>query len=291
MSECVTCWVYGRPGEPREPAHTEHGWIACPSCQGRIRTHLADIPTQYRLLDATPGSSNDSARVSGSREQSLGVRTGVLDLIVPTGIKPIVDPNSDQMGNLPVAAVLASWVDLWIHDRKKSEHYPGATVDRLVGWLTVRLDWAFQYANALDDFTAELRQIVGLLYITNGDATVKPDHKEAVPCSRCDLKVLYDVPGDRYIECLRSHGGCGQLLTVGEYYRWVGLLHAILTPQQKECGKAGHDDLLDVSTPSLPIWKCKACGTEFRKRIPTQRKPPTAETNPLVDINSRGGRA
>lgn len=238
MSTCLVCPVYGRDGEDGRPAprYVEQGWLVCTHCQPRTIGHLAEIPVQYSLLDATQGTSPAEARISGSTERSLGVRESILDLIVTTpdtdGVHAWTENNgeyvapreerADQIGQIPVARVLDSWVKDWIATKGQRENRPVPTVERLCVWLTHRWDWACQHYLAVDDFAREIRSLNSALLTANGNTKAVPEHKVGVPCPRCDYMTLYRQAGDDYVEC----GTCPNLLTPDEYDRWVKLYAA-----------------------------------------------------------------
>lgn len=224
-SRCITCPVYGRTGveEAQKPRWAEHGWLACTYCQDRLRIHLRDIPAQYSMLDATPGSAPMEARVRGG-EETLGVRLVVLDLIAPASTETVHDPEHDQTGHVPVAATLDSWVADWITERDQGEHRPVPTVHVLSQWLLNRLDWACQHYTAVDEFAGEIRTLVGVLHTVTGDIEDHPKHRGGIRCPRCDLINLWLMP-DGHTECRVDKGGCGRLLREQDYREHVAELH------------------------------------------------------------------
>lgn len=230
MTTCSVCPLYGRDGDqeakpPRPPANRcDPGWSVCGYCHGRISAQLKEIPDLHSILDATPGSTVTQDQITGSQEISLGVRVGVLDLMVVAERSGTVhDAHGDQAGQIPVIAVLDAWVEDWRATRAMREHRPVPTVATLTQWLLHRLDWASQNHPAMDDMAQELKTLTGALYAATGHSKAKPEHKRGVPCPRCDRMVLYRDAGDDYVECKEAHEGCGNLMSPAEYERWVGL--------------------------------------------------------------------
>jgi hypothetical protein len=215
-----------------------------------------------------------------------------LDLIVPASLATVRDEYADQVGVVPVATRLAAWVADWIDTGAPGSVQPAPTVEILTGWLSVptRLDWACKHHPAIDDFAAEVKEIIGALYAVNGHAAAKPEHMAGIPCPglTCDMMALYRTAGDIYVECDR----CGRLLNPEEYTRWLKYLHLKLTPRQRDCGQRGHGELKDTSTPGLSLWECAECETTFRRPIPRQRTTRVHRTISVTeDLNSRGGRS
>lgn len=230
MTTCVVCPVYGRDGEDGrpEPRFVEQGWLVCSKCQPRLSGKLREIPEQYAILDATPGSAGSSDQVTGSRDRSLGVRIGVLDLMLTATGETVSDPHGDQAGQQPTVGVLDSWVTDWAG--RLGHHRPVPTVPVLCAWLRDRLDWACRYHPAMREFAEEVGELLSALYFATGNTNAQPEHMGA-PCPRCDLINLTRAAGDNYIEC-GGKLGCGQLLKPEEYERWAGLVATDIQPRK-----------------------------------------------------------
>lgn len=217
---CVVCPQL-RQGEPRiyERANV------CEGCRLRLASILTDISVGYRHLagEFVPGQGHDE-RVSGSREAPLPLRVNPLDLTLSARVGIIHDSNHDQIGYKPVAAILDSWVRDWRDVLGLQEGLPRPNVRHLTIWLGHRLEKACDDHPAIDEFTAEMRDLLGVIRRTIGTTEVRPEHLD-VPCRRCDLLDLHRLPGQDRIEC----GSCGDLLTEEEYTRWVKLVAADLS--------------------------------------------------------------
>lgn len=200
-------------------------------CDGdRLWLHrtLGEIPTLHaRLRDALVPGQAQGQRVSGSREAPLPLRVDALDLGMPARLPEPTDAArahpEDQIGSLSVASVLDSWVRDWREVRNMREIAPVPTVVTLARWLRDRLDWACTNHSAVDEFAHEMRSLLRALRAACGVEEVRPELLDA-PCSRCDTRAMYRLPGEDRVEC----GGCGRRLTEDEYRRWCGLLAADL---------------------------------------------------------------
>ena len=215
---CVCCPQL-RQGEPRIYERAQ----VCEGCRARLRSMLAEVVELYQDLDLEKGSASGQ-RVSGSRTPPLPLRVDPLDLSLPapTG-RQRWEPNNwprDQVGHISVATLLDSWVRDWI-DVLGLRETPPALVGTMAGWLTNRIDLGSKDHPAIDDFAAEIRDLLQTLRRTVGTSEVRPEHLD-VPCRRCDLLDLHRLPGEDRVEC----GSCGDLLTEDEYRRWVGLVAA-----------------------------------------------------------------
>jgi hypothetical protein len=216
---CVCC-PHLRQGDPRIYERPN----VCEGCRLRLATLLAEITGNYQLLDDELAPNRvPGQRVSGSKSPPLPLRVDPLDLTMPapTGrqLWTRITHPADQIGQLPVAAVLDSWVRDWLEVLNLNESHPTPLVFFLAVWLSNRLDKACDTHAAIDDFAREIRDLAAQLRRTVGVTEVRPEHLD-VPCRRCDLLDLHRLPGQDRVEC----GSCGDLLTEDEYRRWVGLL-------------------------------------------------------------------
>jgi len=154
-----------------------------------------------------------------------------LDLLGRPDTRCVSDPNHDQTGPIPAAAVLDSWCRDWItHDWAGGSYLPEPTIRGLVGWLRIRLEDAMDSHSAIGEFADEIHDLHLALLRANGKTEPKPELYEGVPCSRCGLLTVYWVPVKRYratgyYECDPDcrYGGCQKLLTQSEFQSWVAL--------------------------------------------------------------------
>jgi hypothetical protein len=128
-------------------------------------------------------------------------------------------PSGDQIGEPGVAAVLDTWARDWQTHDWAAAMLPTPQVEPLLQWLDVWLDRACDHHRAIDDFAAELRNLLRSLRRANGLAGPSVTLLD-VPCRRCDWLALAPVPRQDRIECLH----CGDLASGDEYGRWTRLL-------------------------------------------------------------------
>jgi hypothetical protein len=130
----------------------------------------------------------------------------------------VMVPARDQVGHVPIAQVLDSWVRDWIRERDLREHRPVPTVPVLIGWLYDRLDWACDRYVAVEDFAGSISEVIGHARGALGLCDPQPELCVGVPCrnTRCGLRTLYRTPGDPYVECI----SCRALLDDDEYEEW-----------------------------------------------------------------------
>lgn len=125
-------------------------------------------------------------------------------------------PSGDQVGDVSAPALLDSWARDW--QTYEWALLPPPTVDSLTGWLTDRLEDACDRHPAIDDFAAELNELLRRLRPHGPRAELKI----GVPCRECEAVTLFRWPGSDYIEC----GSCTLLMTPEEYERWIQLIAA-----------------------------------------------------------------
>lgn len=178
-------------------------------------------PVAYALVAGPLGARSGAARVSGSHAAPVPISIDAADLTAAAHRGTVVDANHDQIGHLPVAAVLDSWVDDWRVHRGKGEGAPEPRVPVLCRWLRDRLDDVCDTHPAMDDFADELRGLRTALYGVLGMFDV-PEYKDGVRCRSCDVLNLWQSGGSDYVEC----NSCGLLLSPSEYADWTGLLAA-----------------------------------------------------------------
>jgi hypothetical protein len=190
---------------------------------------LREIPDLYADLlarDDVLRSSGGFGWVSGTHEAPVPARLDAVDLTMPARRGAIVDADHDQVGHLPVAAILDSWADDWRMHRRRGEGPPEPVVPALCRWLGDRVEDACDDHPAIGDFADELRGIRSVLYGVLGLNDV-PDVKHGVPCRSCDALALVQYAPSEYmatnwVECT----ACGLLLNDEEYAIWVALVSA-----------------------------------------------------------------
>jgi endogenous inhibitor of DNA gyrase (YacG/DUF329 family) len=216
---CVVC---------QDPERVPERGQVCEPCRLPLPALLRDIADLHAHLDLTPGSGSTGPRVSGSHEPPLPLRVDALDLTMPARGGTVHDDHGDQVGHPAVATVLDQWVDDWRGTRATGEGRPVSTVPALVGWLTVRLDWACEHHPAVDEFVAEMRRLRSTLRAVSGDAPARPQ-RLTVPCQDCNqLALVRVVARDVRPVCCRA---CGRSWSEEDYAEWVGVLaHAVRVP-------------------------------------------------------------
>jgi hypothetical protein len=140
----------------------------------------------------------------------------------------------DQVGHVPVAAVLDQEVRAWADaGAPGSGRLPVPTVPELGRWLTNRLPWARERYGPIDEFRITLQRLRGTLMGVLDEFDPPPELCVGVECNRCDKRLLYrrnDGTGD--VECQ----SCGKILTAGDYTEWAkrqGVYEASLrSPEQ-----------------------------------------------------------
>ncbi|HEY6115303.1 MAG TPA: hypothetical protein VI172_05040, partial [Candidatus Dormibacteraeota bacterium] len=119
-------------------------------------------------------SKSSQPNVGGSRERPMPISTALHDLKAPARVpNPTAQGREcagDQIGRLSAATTLDQWVRDWRDTLWPDHHLPSATVDQLVLWLRTpigndrtRLDVACDHHPAIDEFAAEMKDLVGAL--------------------------------------------------------------------------------------------------------------------------------
>lgn len=162
-------------------------------------------------------------------------------------------PGGDQIGHLPTAQVLDSWVRSWIDARAYGEHRPTPTVPVLTAWLIDRLDWACDHYPAMDDFAASVRSTRGTLMAVLGEFDPPPVPCDGVECERCDKRLLVratDGSGD--VTC--ENPDCRKVYRPQEYADWTRRLagHERSTRDPRQIAELlrRRDPLIDADTTS-----------------------------------------
>lgn len=238
-----TCLIDNCPRDPR------HGLVCGPDRQ-RIRDMLDELVDLWPLLPDETATQSGGINLLAldlmtpvpsvlNRRQAAGQ---VHDTMLPryrTTARPIVDPASgdvlgkiwdrrpvlgpdgaqqyapagDQHGGLPLTIWADQWVLFWREQRAQRgtrERLPVPTIDRLVGYLRGRIDWAADTTGtAVDDLAAELREQVAMLR----RVTHMAPQRLAAVCPACDRRALIRWPNSRWDECRY----CRNLVSRGEY--------------------------------------------------------------------------
>lgn len=203
---CVACVKRSR----------RHHSQTCDACPRIIERNLRELRDLSPLLSAaiTPGQGGVAGpHVSGSREAPVPVLLHVVDLAAEARGGTVADRHGDQTGALPIATVLDQWVQDWREQRGKGERRPVPTVPALAQWLLTRVDDACDTHPGLDEFAAEVWQMVVQVRVAL-DISRTPISM-AAPCPRCEMFALKRDVGDEWVVCR----GCGTMLSEDEY-RW-----------------------------------------------------------------------
>ncbi len=206
VTTCVACTHY-LTDRPR----------VCIVCRTRMARDLDDLLNAYLELDAEPGRAG-GPRVTGTREKPLPARVTVLDLqLRATSQQAIRDPHGDQVGHVPVATILAGWVQAWA-EKLGEKKLPVPTVPLMVLWLKSRLDSACDRCEGIADYAGEIRQTLRACKAAMGDIPEREEWLPIVPCPVCDTVALHRRPGSDLIHCV-----CPHLLTRSEFQEQVKL--------------------------------------------------------------------
>lgn len=183
-----------RYGDPRDPVAA-----SVPSGVGSARSGAAPVT----------GSKRPPSPVSDDRiDLTLPARAAGRALFARGEYGLATD--ADQIGHLPLATTLDTWVRDWADLRHESR--PAARTAIMLRWMRARVDWACDEYPAVDDLAAELRSYRSTMRGLLGLVEV-PDHKVGVSCPQCHNRSLYRENGNWYIECAE----CPQILSPKEY--------------------------------------------------------------------------
>jgi hypothetical protein len=184
------------------------------------------------VLPAGPiNGVNKAPRVSGSNDKPVPANLDALDLAGPIDSEPVHDEHGDQVGYIPVASTLFSWLRDVLDTRGFSMPELAAPdiTGQICDQLRVNLEWMCDEHPAVAEFADELRDCWLALRRANGLTEPRPELCDGVPCRSCDLKALFRMPGSAFIEC-----ACGALYTEEEYQSWVALCAASVRQRQRE---------------------------------------------------------
>jgi hypothetical protein len=139
----TACTICRRPTDPeRDPVRHEN-------CARRLSADLRDIPGHYALMGAVlaPGTAGGRAHVSGTRTAPLPVRLEPLSLRARGGM----------------VTMMASWEVDWRETRGLSAAQRGdgeRDLSAIVLWLRAHLPWAIDEHPGVDEFAAEVRDVL-----------------------------------------------------------------------------------------------------------------------------------
>lgn len=194
-------------------------------------------PVADLIPAASVASKVKAPRVSGSREQPAPLSLNAVDLTLPARYGTVRDEFGDQIGEHAVLTILDTWVREIRAHRHRGEGLPSLTVDRLAGWLTVRLDDICDDFEPVVDLAADVKHLRGALRAQLGLAGPDIDIKEGITCPKCDRQELYRRAGGKHVEC----GNCPVLLTLDEFERWTKVSAADLIHLRsvvcEDCGR------------------------------------------------------
>ncbi|MBZ6258909.1 hypothetical protein KVH22_25670 [Streptomyces olivaceus] len=148
MTDSTTCAVCARTSET----------YTCVACQSRIRGLLAQMPEQWTYLhmsrerEQRGGDSRSSTRLHAP----LPGREDTLNLMGPHARQSVTDAQ-DQVGPVPVLAVLESWCQVVTEERglTPARVHVSSLTDRLLRHLPWIVDQAW-----VADFELELRELM-----------------------------------------------------------------------------------------------------------------------------------
>lgn len=184
--------------------------LVCSACRGWLAYDLDRIYDYARVL---PAATAPTRAVEGG----IPLRLAVVDLGLParggadTGT--IHDEHGDQLGEIPAAARLGSWVQDWIEVRGAGERvWFNPSASTLADWLYVRLDWACDHHQAIDEFAKEIRTLLAAMRrALDLEAPAAVTYR--IQCPHCLTATLVRAVGATWIEC----HSCGRLWSDGEY--------------------------------------------------------------------------
>lgn len=195
MTHCTIC---------RRPTDSDRDPVRHQRCATRLGENLRDIPAHYALMGAVlaPGTSSAAARVSGTRTAPLPVRLEPLNLRARGGI----------------ITILATWEADWRETRGLTPATRGLSatdLSAIVLWLRAHLPWAITEHPAVDEFAAEIRD---LLHQCRAVAGLLPTMTRIGDCQaldgdqQCGAALYADAHAEE-IRCRR----CGSRWTRGQW--------------------------------------------------------------------------
>lgn len=182
-----------------------------------------EVELPVRELRMVPIRDDDSNRIVGEHLEET-VRTVVVKerrMVLDHGGRVRMVSAGDQVGQVPVAAVLDQEVRAWIDAGAPGSRFrPVPTVPELCRWLVNRLDWACDYYDPIDEFRITINRLRGVLMAVLDEFDPEPEPCPGVECNRCDQRLLFrrnDGTGD--IEC--QNPSCRKVMTATEFREWA----------------------------------------------------------------------
>lgn len=222
---CVVC---------RNPKRIPNRPMVCDGDRQRLGSMLAEIPDLYARLDAARAGAGSGPKVSGSREAPVPVSLDAVDLAAPAragsvGIRTRGDWSTkggdpDQVGYLPVATELDTWVRDWItQEWCPGAHLPTPTVAILGGWLRTRLDDACDQHPAVDEFAADVKRVHRSLTRAIGELRNTGERVGTCPSKlRDDTRCNTTLRADPYVDQI----ACPRCGTTWPRRQWLQLAAA-----------------------------------------------------------------
>jgi hypothetical protein len=191
----------------------------------RLARDVAVTPLLMRWLGmhtAAAGGGHGEP-VSGSRERGTPVRLDVMSMLMPGAVYPVDDDGQAEPPSIP--STLATWAWQVAEERGLAGPARWDDVEELERWLAPHLGWCAgrPWIHQMCEDLAALRRWAHGLVPWKVHRADKP-----VPCPDpgCDMMALVQISGEPYVECDEGVGGCGKLLTAGEYDAYVAVLAA-----------------------------------------------------------------
>lgn len=173
---CITCAVFRPKGNPRRPNRP----MVCDGDRQALSGFLVDLPPLYIALDQflEPGTVGGERR-SGAFESRLPMNVTVFSLLGPGLGTPL--------------GLMGTWAADWAGIRRETQ--PDAGMFSLCAWLIDRLDWACDEHDAVDEFAADLKHMLGVIKAVTG----KERGEKVGRCpqrlgdgTRCDTQLYVD---------------------------------------------------------------------------------------------------
>lgn len=227
---CQTCtW---RP-IPDDRAHT-----ICTTCETLIRGHLTVIADASPLLGIVAVTEPTKAGM---------LNLGIVDLgLSPQTLAP-VGPVQDQIGDRPLATVLAGWVERW-----SGRDVLTADASSCALWLRRIVGWAAIHRDAdIAEFAADVRSTV--LAVRRALGRDMRGHRYDTPCPGCGEKTLLRRPGADWVECRP----CRRLWTPDEYAALALEQLRAYVPANWPLDADAAARIAGVKVHTIWQWKCR----------------------------------